>query len=361
MGESLYGPRFDNPKGFYEDQNTNRIDDDFLSCIARQWNSLLLPDSVEPEVISAYQKKLKENIFSRFEDVPLWGLKDPRISRLWPYWLPVFAEAGIQPLFILANRHPYSVASSLLKRDGMPEAQALALWVVHQLDAMDALLQHGGLVVDYDLMMDRPRHELQRIASFLGVEAQLDPDEVARFESEFLANDLRHSRYPAQTATSTVSTLQALSLEIYGELLKLAQVPGGLTPGSIEYARALVVGFRSELARSMDWMRAIDALQAALVLPRGVATSSLHLASDLESIVSLLKNTLACRDQTMVQQSMQFKKMHGELLRAEAQLDLLKDLMLDSCQVPDVYKPASQEMPAVSPAILLSSGRVISG
>ncbi len=264
FGENLIGPRSDNPKGFYEDEITNLLDETLFFCIDRQWNSLLLPDSIDPAGISRYQNSLTENVVRRFEGVPLWGLKDPRISRLWPYWLPVFVEAGIEPIFILANRHPYSVASSLFTRDQMPDAQALCLWAVHQLDALEALLQHGGLVVDYDRLMDRPREELQRIACFLGVQAQLDPDEVVRFESEFLAVDLRHSRYPAQTADSAVYPLQALCLEIYDELLRLAELPSGLTPEAVAHARNSMIGYRRELARSKEWMQAIDALQAAL-------------------------------------------------------------------------------------------------
>ena len=361
LGERLYGPRFDNPKGFFEDQITNQLDDRFLNRIERQWNSLLLPDSVDSDIISAYQNSLKIKVFSRFENKPLWGLKDPRITRLWSYWLPVFVEKGIEPIFIMANRHPYSVAESLFKRDQMPEAQALALWAVHQLDAMEALLKHGGLVVEYDLMMDQPRQELQRIASFLGVEAQLDPDEVTKFESEFLDEDLRHYRYSAKTAASGALPLQALCLEIHNELLKLSQLPGGLTSEAEEHVHTLMTGFRSEFYRSTDWMQAIDALQAALakassspagtvaglecgdlrgdllksasletrLLPKGSNTSTLKLASDLENIASLFKNSLARRDQTIAQQSMQLEKMREELLRAEAQLDLLKDVILD--------------------------------
>lgn len=146
----------------------------------------------------------------------------------------------------------------------MPEAQVLVLWAIRQLDAIEALLQHGGLVVDYDLMMDRNRHELQRIAGFLGVEAQLEPSAVAKFATEFLANDLRHSRYPVEPVASGASPLQALCLRIYYELLGLAYLPGGLTPKAVERVRTLVTGFRNELAQSTDWMRAIDALQRAL-------------------------------------------------------------------------------------------------
>lgn len=64
------------------------------------------------------------------------------------------------------------------------------------------------------------------------------------------------------------------------------------------------------------------------LLTTGSVVSSLHLANDLENIVSVLKDSLAGRDQTIVQQSIQLEKMREELLRAEAQLDLLKDVML---------------------------------
>jgi hypothetical protein len=518
LGDSFYIPRLDNPKGFFEDMVTNQENEAFLSRIGRRWNTLQMPDSIDPEAISTYQKCLKEYVIVRFEGKSLWALKDPRLSRLWPYWLPVFVEAGIEPVFILASRHPYSVASSLLKRDQMPEAQALALWAVYQLDALEALLQYGGLVVDYDLMMDRPRQELHRIARFLGVETQIDPDEVAKFESEFLADDLRHSRYPAQTAAPAESPFQALCLEIYGGLLNLAQLPVGLSPEAVEHTRTLVTGFRSELAISIDWMRAIDALQEAFTkassspmgvvagmkcearlyiseivegvpqaysesrgaatlypisnqrqtlrlhmpsdmkplarirltptnrpgalllhhlalaqadgsevwrwngdvgsfasiaglairagaegllllslndnpqfdlavpgdvladlaanaslvveltprpllevcseilsqddrlfaelrtdllksaspgtysLPAGTTTSSLHLASDLGNIASLLEDSLTRRDQTIAQQQQQLRQMRDELLRAEAQLDLLKDVILGGCE-----------------------------
>jgi hypothetical protein len=62
----------------------------------------------------------------------------------------------------------------------------------------------------------------------------------------------------------------------------------------------------------------------------GATTASLQLQSDLENVVTLLKNNLTGRDQTIAEQSLQIRAMRDELLRAEAQLDLLKDVMLDN-------------------------------
>jgi hypothetical protein len=57
--------------------------------------------------------------------------------------------------------------------------------------------------------------------------------------------------------------------------------------------------------------------------------SSLHLASDLENLLGLLKSGFARRDQLIDQQTLQLTKMREELIRAEAQLDLLKDVMFE--------------------------------
>lgn len=58
-------------------------------------------------------------------------------------------------------------------------------------------------------------------------------------------------------------------------------------------------------------------------------TSTLRLVSDIEHVAALLKNILAKRNQTIAQQAKQLKMMREELLRAEAQLNLLKDIMLE--------------------------------
>ena len=511
LGGSLIKPQLDNPKGFFEDQTVNEIDQAFLHHIGIRWDTLVFPSAIVPEVIAEYQDRIKNEVCNRFFDNPLWGLKDPRISRLWHLWLPVLSDVGVQPVFILASRHPLSVAQSLARRDNMPQVQALALWAFHQLAALGALAQCGGLVVDYDLMMNSPRQELHRIAHFLGTADRLDLEEITRFESDFLSQELRHSQFHND---STASPLQSLCLDLHAGILELAQLSGGLADEHIAYSDNLASKCCGELAKSIDWMQAIDDLQglrcnnssgggpnevpqeceARLYLSeilegvlqnytelRGAATlypiskqrqtirlplpadlkslasirldpancpvalwlhcialeqadgselwrwngdaktfvnigglsirnetegllllclnddpqfdlavpsdvfanlpahvsllveltpqpltevitkvlnqndrliadlradllkreslkslslsavsetSTLHLATDIENIASLLKNSLDRRDQTIAQQAMQFKRMREELLRAEAQLDLLKDVML---------------------------------
>lgn len=82
----------------------------------------------------------------------------------------------------------------------------------------------------------------------------------------------------------------------------------------------LIADLRADLSKS--------GLPKSPSLPAVSDTPILHFASDIEKISSMIKSSLVRRDQTIAQQAMQLKKMREELLRAEAQLDLLKDVML---------------------------------
>jgi hypothetical protein len=58
----------------------------------------------------------------------------------------------------------------------------------------------------------------------------------------------------------------------------------------------------------------------------------LNVQPDLETMASILSSTLSRRDQTIAEQSKRLIGIRGELLRAEAQMDLLKEVMLSDCE-----------------------------
>lgn len=337
LGNDLYGPRYDNPKGFFEDKIANQLDDEFIGSFGGWWGSLMHPSLVSQCLVATYQNALKEKVFKRFKEDALWGLKDPRISRLWRFWLPVFTETGVTPIFLLANRHPFSVASSLANRDRMPKAQALVLWILHQLDALEALVEFGGLVVDYDLMLSLPNRELQRIALYLGTTEKLTQDAIALFEGDFVDPKLRHTHCRNEPVKSS---LEELSIKLYEGLLDLAKLPSGLDEKNIARAHDLITMCRSELAMLEDWMEAIDALnqsrfsaqaynaiaESRITDPQGF---SISFSLGLESVVNLLKCRIEQSDKTIQDLSSRIFSMNDELLRAEAQIELLKDIMLD--------------------------------
>lgn len=92
-----------------------------------------------------------------------------------------------------------------------------------------------------------------------------------------------------------------------------------LTPSALLEACAKVL--RLDVRLMADFRGAANA--------GGAAQSCVpDLSTDIENVAALLKRKLSRRDQTIAEQSIQLAAMRDELLRAEAQLELLKDLWL---------------------------------
>lgn len=87
----------------------------------------------------------------------------------------------------------------------------------------------------------------------------------------------------------------------------------------------LVVSKLSQLQKDLSKLRKQAATQVGLSVN---GDSIAKLTSDLTDLYSLLDEALAVRDQKIIAQQHTLEQMRDELLRAEAQLDLLKDLMI---------------------------------
>ena len=195
LGNQLMPGKPDNPKGFFEDLGITRLNLELLTELGCYWDSLQVPDwqSLPNERQCYYCDVAVSLIRQRFGHVDLWAFKDPRVIRLMTFWVQVLKQADFEPVFILCNRHPLSVADSLARRDQMPLGQALLLWLVHQNMGLEVILETEGLIVDYDALMEAPSLHLERLRSFLNLRLGDDEQEQKlKFERQFLDHGLRH-------------------------------------------------------------------------------------------------------------------------------------------------------------------------
>lgn len=260
LGDALLAPACDNPKGFFEDEVTMHLNENFLSLIGCRFHTLILPEHIKTDTVNWYQKEIEATVISRFSEANIWGVKDPRLSRLWPYWIPIFEKTGVQPVFLLVNRNPLSVAESLKNRNGFSRIHGMSLWLLHQLDALEALLCYGGIVVDYDRMMDNSIHELKRIASFLDISDHLSPEDVQEFTDNFLDIKLQHTKYSHKHFSHDPSLLEGLCYRLYSEVLNAAHLSVGLDPETLHRLRTNCIEIRQEVTRLYDWMQIIDGM-----------------------------------------------------------------------------------------------------
>ena len=141
MGPSLMSGRADeNEKGFWEHEKIVSIHDRLLAHFGSGWSDTrpLPQDWYSRDFSRQCQDEICDVLKEDFGSQPLWALKDPRMCRLVPLWMPVFEKFDIEPLFLCIVRNPLEVAASLQRRDHMNTDHALLLWLQYNLEAVDS-------------------------------------------------------------------------------------------------------------------------------------------------------------------------------------------------------------------------------
>lgn len=207
LGNDFLETKPGNPTGYWEDRNIVGFNRRVLkvfglqpeSVRAHEGNHALLAfykdaQWEDPE-IEAIRLEAIEYIRANFVSHPLWGFKDPRTARLLPFWSPVFQRLGLEDAYVVVIRNPSSVAQSLFKRR-LDAATSHSLWLLHMVPYLSRIAQKRFAVTDYDLLMDDPREQLERI----GLALEIPPTdtssvEIEDFVAKFLDPELRHSQF----------------------------------------------------------------------------------------------------------------------------------------------------------------------
>lgn len=234
LGDNLYPPAADNPKGFWEDRDFLGINEELLACIGSgserlgllDWN---LPESTEIASIGDRGEKIIREKCAQYAS---WGFKDPRTARLLPFWQPIFERVGCDVCYVIAMRNPLSVVQSLFKRNGLGKAKSFYLWLEHLLPAISKTTASKRVVVDYDRLLESPEAQLARIALMLGFAAP-ESLSLAAYEKEFLESGLRHARYTRQDLERTVNVPTQV-IAAYELLVTLANSNGDSDDAGIQ-------------------------------------------------------------------------------------------------------------------------------
>lgn len=226
LGDSLLPPvNGDNDKGYWEDADINALNIEMLNALEYDWNSWASAskeDLTSPKV-NAYKLRALDILRAKLRTSDVIGLKDPRISRLMPFWISVFERLPVEVSFIIALRHPMSVAQSLIKRDkSFPAGKAYRLWLDYSLSALEGTSGQQRIVVDYDLLMVDPVAQLKRIAATCNLSMAEDSSEVREYIDCFLEDRLRHTHFEEKDLELDESCT-AGTIDLYRMLLLLAK------------------------------------------------------------------------------------------------------------------------------------------
>lgn len=157
LGKNLLGAAKDNPKGFHENAEILRINEEFLQTISSSWDDILLDRKVvESAVTDEYVQKAVQCLQSEFGDTPCFAIKDPRNCLLFPLWERAMQELGINIQIIIPLRNPLEVIQSLQKRNGFTDEKGYALWANHILHSEIYSRNYQRIWISFDDMVGNP-------------------------------------------------------------------------------------------------------------------------------------------------------------------------------------------------------------
>jgi hypothetical protein len=248
IATDLIQPGVDNVRGYWESNGVVQIHEQLLEDLgSSSADPLPLPDGwINTSFARLARERLVELIQSEFGDSSLFVIKDPRISKLLPLWIELLDAIDVDIAVVLTFRNPLEVAASLERRDHMPLASSLLLYVSSYLKAEMASRGCPRLFVSYAHVVSDWRVLDSRLRLILGSRLPRLDERRSLQISGYLAPDLRHHHHDRADLARRIG-IPAIVADLY-DLLSEAEAGGN----EASLARAF-----DELSRSADGMAAL--------------------------------------------------------------------------------------------------------
>lgn len=173
LGTDLMAPDKWNESGYWESRSILAVHEKILKALNLTWDSpnaaLPLPTGWmrRPE-IQSLRDELIEIVRPEVERTDsVFTVKDPRTAILLPLWNEILNELGLDPVYLLAIRHPTAVAASLKKRNNLSAAHAQLLWLKTNIDALTYAGDKLRAIVDYDLWFRNRQLQVESLLAAL--------------------------------------------------------------------------------------------------------------------------------------------------------------------------------------------------
>lgn len=226
LGDQLMDAAPDNPGGFFEDTLIVDTNEALLAAIGSSWDSpFALPDDWQDRAPAGELRRNATEFLGRvFVRDKLYALKDPRLSRLLPWWQPLFNDIRITGRYVILVRNPLEVAASLAERNGFSTAYSLLLWMHHMLEAERNTRGNPRAFVHYDDLLRDPAGTVRRLYDCCGLPA---PDVPRHALADFIDARQRHHALGQDAVRERCPPPVAA---LYSELLRLAGSEPGAAP-----------------------------------------------------------------------------------------------------------------------------------
>ncbi|PKN92541.1 MAG: hypothetical protein CVU44_15520 [Chloroflexi bacterium HGW-Chloroflexi-6] len=221
LGNDFLPDKDDNPKGFWEDSDLNALNIEILNAVGNHWHYLAQVTRSDIDTLhkKGYFLRAVELLREKTSKAIVFGFKDPRVAKLLYFWKDVFAHCKLEVGYVLTIRHPLSVVKSLAERDGFDHEKSYFMWLEHVISSLSNSENCNRVLIDYDLLMQSPDRELNKIAKELGL--SVNQSELQKYATEFLDDSLRHTIYSPNDLLLDVAC-PPLVHEVYSALFNVA-------------------------------------------------------------------------------------------------------------------------------------------
>lgn len=235
FGDELVPGWTDNPAGFYEDRDVLTLHNDYLISITSRWNDPrpMTAERLHRGDVRQFQDQLRELLVRKFSGASVWGVKDPRLSRLLPLWRPVLDDLNVDARVVLMARSPFEVSESLRKRSGISAVLADVIWRAYIVEAELNTRDLPRVCVDYSELLADWRSTLDAAMGHLEIVLPDLDDSTAADVEGFVSADLRHN-----VETSPVEVTAGAD-KLYDAMV--TALNGNLDRGVFDEARAAML------------------------------------------------------------------------------------------------------------------------
>ncbi|TAK76377.1 MAG: hypothetical protein EPO11_04265 [Gammaproteobacteria bacterium] len=214
-----------NPTGIWEDKDiVYQINRGVAQALGDTWMSVHLLDELcrDNEKLNELHWQAVQLLTERMKEVSSWAFKDPRTSRILPFWQNVFQGLKVDENYIIALRNPLAVATSWQKVSGAEIEVGLLQWLNHLIPAIEGTQGKKRVVVSYDLMLANPRLQLERIQQQLFISSLANAEDINNYAQQYLDKKLHHYEYteedlllhPAAAITPVCANLYTLLMQV---------------------------------------------------------------------------------------------------------------------------------------------------
>ncbi|WP_461867522.1 methyltransferase domain-containing protein, partial [Hydrogenobaculum sp.] len=222
MGRELLQPAFDNPKGFFENENIVFYNESkLLPYFKSSWHKLE-PLDIEKRLSNIPKDLIEEAsriIEEDYKNLDIFGIKDPRMCILMPFWEKILNDLNIEIKCILPYRNPFEVANSLKVRDGFQTEKGLLLWAKHVLYAEYYSRNYKRVFIGYDNLLNNSFETIELIEKVLDIRFPTPFEKVKDTINDFLEKKLKHQNLQLPDSHDVLSEFIVKIAKLYEYLI----------------------------------------------------------------------------------------------------------------------------------------------